>query len=433
VPHQKFRVGVVDDDEDFLAIMIEILREAGGTPVPFASAEPAIAAIATGALDAVLTDFRLAGPLGGEEVVRACHAPGCHVPVAVMSVVDSADVAVQLVRLGADDYLVKPTLAIELLPKVKLFLDAARLRRDATRVSGLLSAGASGFAARLLEASPALKPLLTELPRAAQSGANVLIQGESGTGKELAARALHELSRRAAGPFVAIDCGAIPENLLENELFGHRRGAYSDAREDRDGVVQRAHGGTLFLDEIGELPMSMQAKLLRFMQTREYRRLGDSKVMEADLRFVAATHRDLKSAVAERTFRQDLFYRINVIQLELPPLRERAGDIPLLAQAFVNKYAAQFDSPALEIGPEALAQLSSCRWEGNVRELENAVQRAVALATGSTLDVSAFRLSVPRNDAQSSAPPSGRPPEDFAAAGDVFGEPAEALPPRRVP
>lgn len=382
------RVLVVDDDEDFLAVAVELVREAGGVPIRSMALDEALAIVRAGEIDAVLTDYQLSGSSGGDEIVRACHA-GRRIPVAVISVVDSAAVAMTLVKLGADDYFLKPSSAAVLLPRIRTFLAAAGIARAARAVESAVSAR-EGTATNLLRASPALAPLLRDLPRAARSGANVLIGGESGTGKELAARAVHELSRRSAGPFVAIDCGAIPESLLENELFGHRKGAYSDAREDREGLVQRAEGGTLFLDEIGEMPLMMQAKLLRFMQTREYRRLGDARTSRGDVRFVAATHRDLRALGATGAFREDLYYRLNVIALRLLPLRERIADLPLLASAFLHRYAIEFESPALTLSHAAIDHLSSRSWPGNVRELENTIQRAVAMATGPVLDVDAF-------------------------------------------
>jgi DNA-binding NtrC family response regulator len=226
---------------------------------------------------------------------------------------------------------------------------------------------------------------------------------------------------------VAVDCGAIPENLLENEFFGHRKGAYSDAREDRDGLAQLADGGTLFLDEIGELPLPMQAKLLRFMQTREFRRLGDTRTTSADVRFVAATNRDLQACVAQGTFRDDLYYRINVISLRLPPLRERAADIPALAVGFVHKYAKEFESPALSIARDAIDDLCRRPWPGNVRELENVIQRAVAMATTAVLGLSAFAGAgdadlVPAPHAQ---PVSGIPVEGALPGG--FHEAKQAV------
>jgi DNA-binding NtrC family response regulator len=386
---ESLRVAVVDDDPAFLAILVELARECDTKPVPFSSGKAAQACIEEGKVDAVVTDYRLPGQVGGEEIVRSCREKG--IPVAVISAVDSADVALRLVSLGANDYLVKPSTPAELYLRIQTFIERARLERSALALTQAVQSSGAKPGSAILGATPALKPLLSELPRAAQSGANILINGESGTGKELVARAVHELSRRSHGPFIAVDCGAIPESLLENEFFGHKKGAYSDAREDTEGMVQRAHGGTLFLDEVGELPLLMQAKLLRFLQTKEYRRLGDPKTQIADVRIVAATHQDLRSAVREKRYRQDLFFRLNVIRLRLPPLRERLEDIPLLATAFLRKYAELFESPALAFTREAFTFLESRPWEGNVRELENVVQRAVALTRTPMIEASDLR------------------------------------------
>ena len=369
-------IAVLDDDADYLAMLAHAIRDAGARPITFSSTSAFRGS--NGAFDGVITDLRVPHEADGEGVVRECRARRPVLPVAVLSSVDRADRAIRLLRLGADDYLVKPPSLPALCVQVRAFVDRVAFAQRAARLAGTVSA--PGIASAILAASPALKPLLSALPRAARSGATVLVTGESGTGKELAARAVHELSRRASGPMIGVDCGAIPEALIENELFGHRRGAFSDAREDRPGLVDEAEGGTLFLDEIGELPLALQVKLLRFLQTREFRRLGDTTVRRADVRVIAATHRDLRAAVRAGSFRQDLFFRLDVVRLELPPLRERRADIPLLANAFLRRYVAEFDSQALAFTEDALDLLMKHPWEGNVRELENVVQRIAALA-----------------------------------------------------
>ena len=377
---EKLRVVVVDDDPVFLEIATALVEDAGALPFPFASSLEAMNAIGGTQFDAVLTDYRLDGELTGEDLVRGCLKSGSRTPIAVMSVVDSSALAARLVKLGADDYLLKGEPPNVFRSRLNTFLERARIERS-VRDMLRTAPGRGDSAMRVLGQSAALRPLLSGLPRAAKSGATVLVRGESGSGKELAARAVHELSARAKGLFIAVDCGAIPETLIENELFGHKKGAYSDAKEDREGLVQRAHGGTLFLDEVGELPLSMQAKLLRFLQTREFRRLGDPAVTIAEVRVVAATHRDLRKAVREGRFRQDLYYRLAVLELRIPPLRDRLADVPVLASAFLHRYAAEFESPALAFSPEALDALQQHPWPGNVRELENAVQRIAAMAT----------------------------------------------------
>jgi len=365
---------VVDDDPDYLALLASAVEEAGARAEALSSAASFLGVDRD--VDGVITDYRVPTIADGEAIVRSCHERRVPIPVAVLTGIDRAESAIRLLRLGADDYIVKPPSRTSLHARVRAFVERVALARRVSR----LSAGTATGASAVLSASPALKPLLVELPRAAHSGANVLISGESGSGKELAARAVHELSRRAKGPFVGIDCGAIPETLLENELFGHKRGAFSDAREDRAGLVEQAHGGTLFLDEVGEMPLAVQAKLLRFLQTREYRRLGDPNVRVADVRIVAATHKALRQAADAGSFRHDLLYRLDVIRLYIPPLRQRPADVPLLATTFLRRYAREFDTPALSFSEDALSLLSAQRWKGNVRELENVVQRVAALA-----------------------------------------------------
>lgn len=385
------RLGIVEDDPDFRELIVALAEELGAVPVSFAEARSAIAAIGEGSLDAVLTDYRLPGDLDGEDVVRACLRQRTPIPVAVMSVVSSAAIAVELLRLGADDYLVKPLPMETLLERLRLFVGRARDRRELHDLRGLMD-DASQVGQRILGSSPALMQVVRLLPRAAHSGAPVLVLGESGTGKELFARATHDLSRRAERAFVAVDCASIPEAIFENELFGHRRGAFTNAHSDQDGVVQRADGGTLFLDEAGELPLSVQAKLLRFLQTGTFRRLGDPNPSRADVRVIAATNRDLAEEVQKGSFREDLYYRLNVIALRVPPLRDRIEDIPTLAAAFLHRFAERFDSPARALSAEATERLVARPWPGNVRELENAVQRAVAMAETPLLRAHDFDL-----------------------------------------
>jgi two-component system response regulator GlrR len=250
----------------------------------------------------------------------------------------------------------------------------------------------------------AMRSLVEKLPRIARSGSSVLLHGESGTGKEVIANEIHRLSACSAGPFVAVNCAAIPAALFESELFGHRRGAFTGAERDRAGLIAQADGGTLFLDEIGELPLAVQAKLLRALQTREVRPLGGSAAIPVDIRVIGATHRDLAAMVAAGSFRQDLFYRLDVVRLALPPLRERREDVPLLAQHFLEKHRRP-DSPVQGFEPEALAALAARDWPGNVRELEIAIERAVLLREGGVIDESDLRFA-PRDV------PPGAPPRD---------------------
>ena len=262
--------------------------------------------------------------------------------------------------------------------------NAARARKDAASDATGSDAAADALPGRfgLIGDSPAMRTLFDWIERVAPSDVPVLIHGETGTGKELVARALHEESRRAGGPFVAENCAAVPANLLESELFGHKRGSFTGAVADREGRFVAANGGTLFLDEIGDMPLEMQAKLLRVLEEREVRPVGANRQVPIDVRVVAASHRDLEAMVAERAFREDLFYRLNVVRLELPPLREREGDVELLVRFFVQREAARLGVADPTVAPAALAVLAAAPWPGNVRQLENEIQRTLALSGG---------------------------------------------------
>jgi two-component system response regulator HydG len=288
------------------------------------------------------------------------------------------EMAIGAIRAGAYDFITKPpdldVLALALQRAVQhrhLRAEVKRLRRTVEEARGF---------GELLSASPAMQKLTDLLERILDSDASVLVTGESGTGKELVARALHHRGRRAAGPFVAVNCAAVPETLLESELFGHVRGAFTDARSGHTGLFVQASGGTLFLDEIGELPLTLQPKLLRALQERTVRPLGGDAEVPCDVRLVAATNRDLETAIEEHRFRDDLYFRINVIHVDVPPLRARGNDVLLLAQHFVDRYAAQAGKAMTGLSPEAAERLLAYAWPGNVRELQNCVERAVALA-----------------------------------------------------
>ena len=331
--------------------------------------------------DLVLLDLIMPGGSGLkllEELSGRELAP----PVVVLTATKTVATAVEAMKLGAADYITKPFEVEALRIKVRQLLEHRALEEEVVRlrdeVSGRTRLG------RMIGRSTAMQEVFHALRRVAPSRANVLISGESGTGKELAARAIHDLGERSSGPFVVVNCAAIPETLLESELFGHERGAFTDARERRIGRFEAASGGTLFLDEIAEMAPALQAKLLRALQERSIERLGASQPIEVDVRFVAATNRDLERDVDEGRFRADLYYRVAVVPITLPPLRERRGDVPLLAEEFLKR-APQGGSAPLRLTPEARAALERYPWPGNVRELENAIERAIALAEGPEL------------------------------------------------
>ena len=378
------RVLVVDDDASMCDMLVSDLSEHGFTVTARTSPKAALEAVAPGAFEAVVTDLNMPG-MDGLELCRAIASEDPDVPVIVITAFGSIETAVAAIRGGAYDFVTKP-LDVEALA---LALDRAiqhRSLRDEVKRLRRAVDESRRFGA-LLGTSPAMRRVYDLLDRIGDSNATVLITGETGTGKELVARALHERGRRRAGAFVAVNCAALPEPLLESELFGHVRGAFTDAHAARKGLFVQATGGTLFLDEIGELQLALQAKLLRALQTRKLRPVGGNDEVPFDVRLIVATNRDLESAVEEERFREDLFFRVNVIQVEMPALRVRGGDILLLAQHFVERYAAQAEKRVVGLAPECAERLLAYVWPGNVRELENCIERAIALTRGETIGV----------------------------------------------
>jgi two-component system response regulator HydG len=326
----------------------------------------------------VLTDLRMPN-LGGLEVLRAAVKNAPETQVIVMTGFGTVESAVGAVREGACDFLYKPFEAHELLLRVAMALEKRRLIRQVQFYKAEHQRLAA--ASRIVGQSPAIRTLLDKVARVGPTDATVLITGESGTGKELVARELHEASRRSDQPFIAVNCAAITETLLESELFGHAKGAFTGAVRARRGMFEEASGGTLFIDEIGETSPGFQAKLLRVLQDGEIRRVGESTSVRVDVRVIAATNQDLRRAIAERRFREDLFYRLNVVPLRLPPLRERREDVPLLATHFLARFNQRAGTEKA-LSAEALARLRAHEWPGNVRELENIIEQAASLSGG---------------------------------------------------
>ena len=340
----------------------------------------------------VLTDFRLPG-MDGLEFLQAVKRINAYLPVVVMTAHGSVESAVEAMKFGASDYVLKPFSLDELVLIIRKELDAHQLR-DENR--SLREAVGRRYAyENIVAVSDKMQSVLSLVERVAPTNATVLLGGESGVGKDLIARAIHQHSQRASGPFIKINSTAIPENLLESELFGYEKGAFSGATTSKPGKFELADKGTLFLDEIGDVPSSIQVKLLRVVQDREFERLGGTKTLKVDVRMIAATNRDLRAALEEGTFREDLYYRLNVVPIDIPPLRQRKEDIPALARMFVERAARDLGKLFNGITPQAMKRLMDFHWPGNVRELENIIQRAVTLSDGTLLNLADIHIDEP--------------------------------------
>ncbi len=369
---------VVDDDRAMCDMVAADLQARGHTVVTTRTATDAWDKISSADFDVIVTDLSLGG-MSGLDLCERVVANREDIPVVLITAFGSMDTAIEAIRAGAYDYITKPFDTDQLALTLQRAVRHRRLTDELVRLRRVVRE--TEHFGPMVGRSAGMVRVYDLVERLAGTAASVLVTGESGTGKELVARALHDMSSRAAdGQFVAVNCAAMPETLLESELFGHARGAFTGARDDRDGLFVRADGGTLFLDEIGEMPLGMQAKLLRALQEGRVRPVGGDREVSFDARLVTATNRDLEKEVAEGRFREDLFYRINVVQIELPPLRDRGSDVLLLAQHFLEQFAARYGAPVKAIGREAAARLSRWDWPGNVRELQNCIERAVALA-----------------------------------------------------
>ncbi len=373
------KILVVDDDAGHLSMLRTVLSGWGYVPEGAMDGAEAVAKIHAKAFDAVLLDVRMAG-MGGMEALSRIKDYNPAVPVLIMTAYSSVETAVAALKAGAYDYLTKPLDLDVLRLTLERALDHVRLATENQALRQKLGKDAAG--PEIIGKSRAMRELLSLVAMVAPTEATVLIAGESGTGKELVARAVHAASPRANGPLVAVNCAALSETLLESELFGHEKGAFTGADRRREGRFMAANKGTIFLDEIGEVAPLIQAKLLRVIQEREIQRLGGDRPMGVDVRILAATNRDLKTEVEQGRFREDLYYRLNVVALTVPPLRDRAEDIPLLAQHFLARFAEKNRKRIKAFTPGAMDHLLRCAWPGNVRELENAVERAVILSVG---------------------------------------------------
>ncbi|MGA8366655.1 MAG: sigma-54-dependent transcriptional regulator [Candidatus Acidiferrales bacterium] len=381
---------LIVEDEQKLRRLIE-LHLAGENFAPHAvpDAEAALALLHTGHFDLIVTDFKLPG-MNGLEFLQAVKRFDAALPVVVMTAYGTVESAVDAMKAGASDYVLKPFSLAELVLVIRKELDSRQLRDENRSLREAL--GHRYEYENIVARSEKMQAVLALVERAAPTNSTILLGGESGVGKDLIARAIHTHSHRASGPFVKINSTAIPENLLESELFGYEKGAFSGASTSKPGKFEMADKGTLFLDEIGDVPGATQVKLLRVIQEREFERLGSTKTLKVDVRLVAATNRDLRAALEEGTFREDLYYRLNVVAIDIPPLREHKEDIPALANFFLEKFARDTGKPVRTITPQAMKLLMDFHWPGNVRELENILERGVTLSAGSALDVGDIHL-----------------------------------------
>jgi two-component system response regulator HydG len=378
---------VADDDPGLREGLDRALAREGYRVILASDGRAALERVQAGGIDLIVTDLKMPG-LTGLELLRAAKAISPDVDVILLTAFGTVEEAVKAMKDGAYDFLTKPFRREQLVKLIEKALErrALILQNRALRqqLEDLRTKG------QVIGTSPVFRRLMTLVEQVANSSATVLIQGESGTGKELVARAIHEQSPRRAGPFVAVNCAALPETLLESELFGYEKGAFTGAVGRKEGRFELAHGGTLFLDEVADLSLVTQPKILRVLQEGEFERLGGTRTLQVDVRVVAATNQELAQMVRERRFREDLYYRLNVITVHVPPLRERPEDVPLLAEHFLRIYAAKNNRQLEGFTREAVERLEAYRWPGNVRELENVVERAVVLARGTRVDADAL-------------------------------------------
>ena len=379
------RILIVDDEVNARTALIELLRDEGYSVDSAADGFKALGKVADFAPDLVVTDLKMPG-MDGLQLLEKLRENDPELPVIVMTAFGEIETAVRAMRAGARDYLAKPVNVGELSAVVARELEHRRVRVENHLLRARLSEKYS-FENIVGDSTP-MQDVFKTVAQIAPSRASVLITGESGTGKELIAAAIHQRSTRAKGPFVKLHCAALAESLLESELFGHERGSFTGAQTRRDGRFSQANHGTLFLDEIGEISQAVQVKLLRFLQEREFERVGGNETISVDVRVIAATNRNLPQMVSEGKFREDLFYRLNVISLEMPSLRQRASDVPLLASYFLRKYAAENEKELEGFTAEALEHLTAYSWPGNVRELENVIERATVLAQSAEITLS---------------------------------------------
>lgn len=390
------RILIADDQPDILQALRLLLKPEGYEVVTAASPAHVAQAVGESELDVILMDMNYARDTTsgreGLDLLTRIHAVHPNLPVVVMTAYGSVDGAVEAMRRGARDYIEKPWDNARLLTTLRTQVELSRALRRSEQLEDAGRRMQADGMPRMIAESRAMQPILRVMERIGPSDANVLITGEHGTGKEVVARWLHASSPRASRPLITVNAGGISEGLFESELFGHVKGAFTDARTDRVGFFELADGGTLFLDEIGNLSMKLQARLLRVLQTGEFQRVGSSRTQRADVRVLSATNVAIATEVAEGRFREDLLYRLNTVEIRLPTLRERRQDIPLLASHFLARQAAQYRKPITGFSPDAMKTLLAYEWPGNIRELEHTVERAVLLASGEVVEAGDLNL-----------------------------------------
>ena len=391
---------IVEDEAKMRRLLELNLADDGFKTVSAGDGETGLKLLASEPVDLVLTDLKLPA-MSGLELLQTAKQQNPALPVIVMTAFGSVETAVEAMKAGASDYVLKPFSLAEIRMVVRKELDVSRLREENRSLREAL--GQKYSHPNIIAGSPKMQEVLATVERVAPTNSTVLLGGESGVGKDLIARVIHEKSRRASGPFVKINSTAIPENLLESELFGYEKGAFTGAAASKPGKFELADKGTLFLDEIGDVPPATQVKLLRMLQEREFERLGGTRTIKVDVRLLAATNRDLRAALEEGTFREDLYYRLNVVPIDIPPLREHKEDISGLAALFLARFAKDSGRQITAISPAAMNLLLAHHWPGNVRELQNVIERACALAAGNELEAADIHLDTARARAVSAS------------------------------
>jgi DNA-binding NtrC family response regulator len=384
---------IVEDEPKMLRLLELNLADDGYTTRTASTAENGLKILASDRIDLVLSDVKLPG-MNGLEFLQAVKRANAAIPVVMMTAYGTVETAVEAMKDGASDFVLKPFSIEEIKLIVRKELEVRRLHEENRQLREAL--GQRYHFDNIIANSPGMQEVLAAVEQVAPTNATVLLGGESGVGKDMIARAIHQHSRRVNGPFIKINCTAIPENLLESELFGYEKGAFTGATTAKPGKFELADKGTIFLDEIGDMPGSLQVKLLRVLQEREFERLGGTRTIKVDVRVVAATNQDLRAALEQGTFREDLYYRLNVVPISIPPLREHKEDIPYLVDHFVRRFAESSGKAIEGITPEAMKLLADFHWPGNVRELENIIERAVVMSSGPRIDVGDIRLDIAR-------------------------------------